>query len=206
MAAHCGHPFFFASRVQNRPSCTRIVVSAASRVQNRPSCTRTVVSAASRVRNRPSCTRTVVSAASRVRNRPFCTRTVVPASFRVRNRPFHPRPSAGTVLRVVASLPLPLRFASGPLPLQAAGGNTLPDSTCRWPLPKGTWDQSIIGGRRPTEGIAAQRRKGNLPLLPWGCRGIGGDCIRSLASRQAHWNLMRLRRPRSAALRAAMKR
>ena len=32
--------------------------------------------------------------------------------------------------------------------------------------------RSGTGGRRPTEGIAAPQRKGNLPLLPWGCRGM----------------------------------
>ena len=30
----------------------------------------------------------------------------------------------------------------------------------------------VLGGLRPTEGIAAGRRKGNHPLLPWGRRGI----------------------------------
>ena len=31
---------------------------------------------------------------------------------------------------------------------------------------------AALGGLRPTEGIAAGRRKGNHPLLPWGRRGI----------------------------------
>ena len=34
------------------------------------------------------------------------------------------------------------------------------------------WTNGIMEALAPTEGLAAQQRKGNLPLVPWGRRGI----------------------------------